>query len=224
MEWLAAGLPQLLCGFVIGFLIAYSGVGGGAAVIPAMIVFFNLPASAAVGTASIYAAATKTAAGFAHWRIGNVGWRLCAQFTAAAAPGVLLSAGFVAYFSRHAEFSETLQTALRYCIVAVIAFSLVVAQFKPSGNKRSLPLLRAAAFAVGIVMGATGIGGGVLIVPALLLLSGESPKRVIGASIIIALALSTLAAAIYSGAQQADYALAAWMSCGAFLAAKPAAW
>lgn len=222
-EWILSGVPQFLCGFAVGFLIAYSGVGGGAVVIPAMIVLFGEPAAAAVGTASIYAAATKTAAAAEHWRGGNVNGKLCAKFTAAAAPGVLLSAAAVAFFSRHEELGESFQTGLRYFIAAVIALSLAAAQFRPAAGGRTRAALMPAAFAVGAVMGATGVGGGVLIIPALLLLSGETPKRIVGASIVIALALSALAALVYWGGGQINFPLAAWMTAGSLLAVKPAA-
>ena len=224
MEWILAGLPPLLFGFAAGFLICYSGVGGGAVVVPAVIVFFAQPVSVAVGTASIYAAATKIAAGIAHWKSGNVNGKLCAIFAAAAAPGVLLSAALVAYFSQLPEIKESFQTGLRYFIAAVIALSLAAAQFRPAAGARALPALLFSAFMTGAVMGATGIGGGVLIIPALLLLSGESPKRIVGASIIIALALSALTAAVYAGGGQINIPLAAWMTAGSLLSIKPASW
>ncbi|MBE8158543.1 MAG: sulfite exporter TauE/SafE family protein [Betaproteobacteria bacterium] len=221
MEWILSGAPQLLCGFAVGFLICYSGVGGGAIVIPAIVVLFGVPASVAVGTASVFAAATKIAAGAEHWRRGNINGKLCAAFTAAAAPGVLLSAGLVAHYA--GDLGESFQTGLRYCIAAAIALSLAAAQFRPAAGGGRRAAFLPAAFAVGVVMGATGVGGGVLIIPALLLLSDETPKRVVGASIIIALALSALTAAVYFGGGQINLSLALWMTAGALLAIKPAA-
>lgn len=224
MESLAFALAPLACGFVIGFLIYYSGVGGGALVIPAMIVLFQTEPSVAVGTASVYAAATKIFAGIGHWRDGNVNARLCLRFSLFAAPGVLCAAPLVAYFAQSGDesFRELFQNGLRYAIAAAVAISLFAAQFRPAAGM-SPKLLPPAGFLVGVLMGATGVGGGVLIVPALLLLSAENPKRVVGASIIIALALSALTAFIYAGGGQIDYPLALWMSAGSILAIAPAA-
>ena len=217
VEWFLSGAPQLFCGFVIGFLIAYSGIGGGALIIPAMIVFFGISPVVAVGTASVFAVITKIAAARQHWKIGNINLKLSATFTAAAAPGVLLSAVLVNYFSQAG--GESFQTFLRYSIVAAIILSLLAAQYRPQQRlDERRGLLMAAAFAVGLVMGATGVGGGVLIVPTLFLLSREEPKGVVGASIIIALVLSALTALAYGGGGQVDYALAAWMTAGAMLA------
>ncbi|MGI9298528.1 MAG: sulfite exporter TauE/SafE family protein [Gammaproteobacteria bacterium] len=220
MEWILPVLPPLACGFVVGFLIYYSGVGGGALIIPALIVLFGVAPSVAVGTASVYAAATKIFAGAGHWRDGNVNIPLCLRFSAFAAPGVLCTAPAVGYFSQTG--AESFQDILRYLIAAAIILSLIAAQFRPpaAAAPRFLP---PTAFAVGALMGATGVGGGVLIAPALLLLSGETPKRVVGASIVIALALSALTAVIYAGGGQINYHLALWMAAGSLLAVAPAA-
>ena len=216
-----SGAAQLICGFIIGFLICYSGVGGGALVIPAMVVFFDVSPSVAVGTASVYAAVAKIGAGVSHWRDGNINGRLCAMFSLAAVPGVALSAAAVNYYTDSG--GESFQEWLRYGIMAAILLALLSAQFRPAaGAAFSRRWLLAAAFVVGAIMGATGVGGGVLIVPVLLLLSGESPKRIVGASIIIALLLSALTALIYAGGGQINYVLAAWMTAGAFLAIIPA--
>ena len=220
MEVLSAALPQIVCGFFIGFLIVYSGVGGGALVIPVMLLLFDTPPSLAIGTASVFATMTKTAAGMQHWRIGNVNVRLCALFASAAIPGVLITSVTVNYYAQAGE--ESFQQFLRYLIAAAVIVSLAAAQFRPSTTASAPALLLSAGFVVGAVMGATGVGGGVLIVPALLLLSNETPKRVVGASIVIALLLSAVTAVVYAGGGQIDYGLAAWMTVGAMLAVVPA--
>lgn len=213
MEWLDPVSQALLCGAVLGFLIHYSGVGGGVLVLPALTVLFGLPTSVAVGTASLYAAATKVVSGARHWRSGNVNGRLCLKFSVAAVPGLLISAKAVNYFAR--DGGDEFQAMLEYLVAAAIALSLVAAQFRggqTGANRRfALP---AAAFAIGLVMGATGVGGGVLIVPALLLLSAESPKRVVGASVVIAVVLSALTAWVYGRGEQIEYALAGWLVIG----------
>ena len=224
-EWMLAGAPSFLaCGFVIGFLICYSGVGGGALAVPAAVLLFDMPVSMAVGSASVYAAATKVAAGAEHWRIGNVPWKMCGLFAAAAVPGVLLTAGPINYFTRDGG-AEELQTALRYLVAGAIALSLLAAHFRPAAaGEYSPPKLLSAAFVIGMMMGATGIGGGILIVPALLLLSGHEVRKVIGASIVIAVALSALVAFVYAGGGQIDYRFAGWMLVGSLPAIIPASW
>ena len=225
MDFVALAPQALLCGFVIGFLICLTGVGGGVLVIPAVAFFFDQPPSVAVGTAGVYAALTKIIAGAEHARIGNINYKLFARVTAAAAPGALLAAAAVnAMLHFRPEFRGELQDGLRGAVIAAILLSLFFSQFKAARmtgenrREKTAPLL-VGAFAVGAVMGLTGVGGGVLIAPLLLLLGGETPKRIVGASILIALALSALSAAVYAGGGQVNYELALWMSAGSLLAA-----
>jgi hypothetical protein len=158
-------------------------------------------------------------AGIEHIRIRNVSGRLAVIISLSAIPGVLITAAAVNYYSNVAESAPRMQEILRYVVAMVIAFSLLAAQFKPkSAAVSSLPLLIAAGFFIGLVMGATGIGGGVLIVPALFLLSAESPKRVVGSSVIIALALSLVTALVYAKGGQINYPMALTMSAGSLLA------
>ena len=214
----------LLCGFVVGFLICFTGVGGGVLVIPAVSFFFDQPPSVAVGTAGLYATLTKILAGAEHARIGNINYKLFARVTAAAAPGALLAAAMVNLLLHfRPETHEKMQDILRGAVIAAILLSLYFSQIRPkSGENKSesesqAPLL-IGAFAVGLIMGLTGVGGGVLIAPLLLTLGGETPKRIVGASILIALALSALSAAVYAGGGQVNYELALWMTVGAMLA------
>ena len=72
-------LQALLCGVVTGFLICFTGVGGGILVVPILSFFFSLPVSAAVGTASAYAALTKVFAGIEHARIRNINYALAGK-------------------------------------------------------------------------------------------------------------------------------------------------
>ena len=219
MDFFAVMPEALLCGFVVGFLICFTGVGGGVLVIPAVSFFFDQPPSVAVGTAGVYAALTKIMAGAEHARIGNINYRLFARVTAAAAPGALLAAAAVnATLHLRPESQGQLQDALRGAVIAAILLSLYFAQFRArpaSGGKTPLLL---GAFAVGLVMGLTGVGGGVLIAPLLMVAGGETPKRIVGASILIALALSALSAAVYAGGGQVNYELALWMTIGSLMA------
>ena len=224
MDFVALAPQALLCGFVVGFLICLTGVGGGVLVIPVVAFFFDQPPSVAVGTAGLYAALTKIIAGAEHARIGNINYRLFARVTAAAAPGALLAAVAVnAMLRLRPELQNEMQDGLRGAVVIAILLSLFFSQFKTASisnstrTEKTAPLL-VGAFAVGAVMGLTGVGGGVLIAPLLLLLGGETPKRIVGASILIALALSALSAAVYAGGGQVNYQLALWMSAGSLLA------
>lgn len=211
----------LACGFAMGFLIAFSGVGGGVLVIPALSFFFGLPVSAAIGTASAYTALTKVFAAAEHWRRGNIHFALFWRFLAGAAPGAILTAAAINLtLNRHPQYREMVEGSLNVLVIAAIAAAIFFMFFVKSkdNNKQSPGMITASGFGIGMIMGATGIGGGVLIVPALLA-GGELPKRVVGTSIIIALALSALSALVYASGGQVRFDLMLWMLAGSVAAA-----
>ena len=214
-----------LCGFVMGFLICFTGVGGGVLIIPAIVYFFDLDVSVAIGTASVYATLTKIVAGVEHVRIGNVNFRLFTRLSIAAVPGVVTAAVAVNYLLTDDELGGMIQESLRLAVIAAIFLSLLFMLVQPKdgepkshADSRPAFVLPVCGVVIGLVMGATGIGGGVLIVPALLLAANETPKRIVGTSILTALALSALTALIYIGGGQTDWTLALWMSAGSLLA------
>lgn len=216
---LADTAAALLGGFVIGWLICFTGVGGGVLVIPTLTFFFGLPVSVAIGTASAYTTITKVMVGAEHIRIKNIHYPLFIKLTTCALPGLLLAAFAVNYsLHRYPDAGDLVQEILRLAvIVAIFSSLLLIIRNKPS-SPAAHPPLGAAGFGIGMVMGATGIGGGVLIAPALLLLGNIAPKPVVGTSILIALTLSALTAVLYFAGGQLNVALAVWMSIGSLLA------
>jgi uncharacterized membrane protein YfcA len=58
---------------------------------------------------------------------------------------------------------------------------------------------------VGGLIGATSIGGGVLIIPSLMIVFGLSSSRTVGTSIIIAVVLTLITAAIYGSNRNLDW-------------------
>ena len=214
-------LTGLLCGFVLGFLICFTGVGGGVLVIPTIIFFFGLDTSVAIGTASIYVTLTKIMATIEHLRIGNVNMRLFTRLILTAVPGVIFAAVLVNYLLTDASLAEMVQDTLRVIVIVVILLSLLLMLYKPKKTAVAKPspfALPACGGGIGLVMGSTGIGGGVLIAPALSLVGNETPKKVVGTSIITALVLSALTALIYTGGGQTDHVLALWMAAGSIIA------
>ena len=114
-----------LCGFVMGFLICFTGVGGGVLIIPAIVYFFDLDVSVAIGTASVYATLTKIVAGVEHVRIGNVNFRLFTRLSIAAVPGVVTAAVAVNYLLTDDELGGMIQESLRLAVIAAIFLSLL---------------------------------------------------------------------------------------------------
>ena len=55
-----------IAGFLVGFVIGMTGVGGGSLMTPILVLGFSIPPAIAVGTDLLYAAITKSVGVFAH--------------------------------------------------------------------------------------------------------------------------------------------------------------
>ncbi len=216
-------LHALAFGFLAGALILMTGVGAGVIVVPGLIALFGLPPSLAIGTASVFSVLTKIMAGLSHAREGNVSKALLLSFGKIALPATILTAFAVnALLAWLPEQRDGIQLILK--LTVLIAAACAMALMFLDGLNRAmrdsgpyfLPLLS------GTLIGATGVGGGVLIVPALMASSAETVKRIIGTSVLLGLLLSIATGAIYGASGAIAWRTALLMTGGA-LAAMPIA-
>ena len=196
----------LISGAVLGFLIGLTGVGGGVLTVPALILIMRMEPIAAVGTASLYSALTKVYAVYRHYRQETINWLAGFKFLIAALPGVICTSVLVE--STKATLSPdgvaALQNGISYVIILSIGFSLCILLFDFSRFENKFfttsfgkVLSVFCIFLVGAVMGATSIGGGILIIPALLLFYRERSKYV-GTSIFTAVLLMLAMSTVYA--------------------------
>jgi uncharacterized protein len=61
-------------GFVVGLLVGFTGVGGGALMTPLLVLVFGIAPQTAVGTDLLYASATKSVGSSIHGALGAVDW------------------------------------------------------------------------------------------------------------------------------------------------------
>ncbi len=218
----------LLSGLVLGFLIGLTGIGGGVLTVPFLLLVIKLEPIAAVGTAGLYGVLTKVWAAVRHYRQGTVNLDVGIRFFLASVPGVIVGSLAVKWsrVSLSPSGVETLQDVVSYVVMASICFALVAllfdyerwdTRFLSSGRGAvvKLPCL----FVVGAVMGMTSIGGGILIIPSLLLFYRET-SRYVGTSILVALLLMTVMSTLYAfigrgqGVTDVDLSAAVFMSAG----------
>lgn len=69
---------------------------------------------------------------------------------------------------------------------------------------------------IGLVIGMTGVGGGILVVPLLVMLFGLSARRTVGSSIMIAVVLMLVTSLLYMRGGNLDYITALCMWVGSF--------
>lgn len=212
-------LYWLLFGASAGLLIYLSGVGAGVIVVPVMVTLFGIPVATAVGTASLFSVACKIAAGLSHVHQHNVSRRLLKAFLPAAVVACLWLAAVISLALPTVWPQGKAQVEWSLKLLVLVVGSLAVASIYVPLVKQGLMRLRirTTALITGMLVGATGTGGGVLVVPALMAEGSESTQRIIGTSLIIGLILSAVTALFYGAAGSLNLRMALWMTGGSLL-------
>lgn len=114
-HWLTIPLEGLGVGVLTGFV----GVGGGFAIIPALVLFGDLPIKEAIGT-SLLIIAFKSATGFlGYLNQVELEWMLIVTFTLAASLGTVIGASLTRIFE-----AKQLQKGFGYFVLVVAVFIL----------------------------------------------------------------------------------------------------
>jgi uncharacterized membrane protein YfcA len=85
----------LLLGLFAGLFAGFFGVGGGIILVPAMMLFFNVPYHIAVGTSLALIIPISLAGGFTHARMGGIDWKIFAACAITGALGAALGSTLV---------------------------------------------------------------------------------------------------------------------------------
>ncbi len=160
------GLLWLLpAGFAIGLASSMVGVGGGVFMGPLLTLGYGFPPAAAFGTSLGAMAPMALSSTVAYHRQGHVKWRMALFLVPLAAVGGVLGAWAASQVQ-----AETLRR-----VFGLLAFGIAgLLLARPGGPKEgsSFRIQEAAlaplGLAVGFVSGLLGVGGGVLMVPALM--------------------------------------------------------
>jgi len=194
---------------LVGFLMGMTGIGGGVALQPVLILLLGVEPISAVGAAMVFSVAVRFSAIRHHKRLGNIDARVSKWGGAGTAPGVIIAA--VTLLALNARYPEATNRALQVFIAVVIGASFVlmlVCPKRPHETAGPTPpphappapagRLLSFGFLVGLIMGSTSVGGGVFIVPALMSWFGLTAARAVGTSIAISTIPAIVGAVIYA--------------------------
>lgn len=206
-------VTALLAGLLIGAVLGLVGGGGSILAVPMLIYGVGVDSPhAAIGTAAV-AVALNAAVGMAgHARANNVKWPCGLVFAAAGVAGALLGA----------EAGKMVEGELLLGLFGLLMMAVGVAMLRRgaapedpgvrltrSSAGRLLPRLVPAGFGVGLLAGFFGIGGGFLIVPALIVATGMPILYAVGSSLLAVTAFGLATAANYAMSGLVDWSLAA---------------
>lgn len=189
-------LIAILLGFVLGFLIGLTGVGGGALVAPALYVILGRDYGESVALSLIYSLFTKVFSALQHIRQGTVLWRITLLYGLTGIPGAVLGSRVIYLASGGAQRIFPLLMGGVLLLVAALMLMetgvrAIAAQEKPFSphriDWRGALAIGGFQLFVGALMGLTSIGSGSLVILSMVYLFRMSAREIVGSNIVIAL-------------------------------------
>lgn len=207
-------LIVLFCALIIGLSLGLFGSGGAILTLPILIYVIGYEEKLAVISSLLIVAAISLVATIPNWRKGLVNTKLLIVF---AIPG-LAGSYLGAYLG---SLSEPLIQLLLLAglILLSAAKMLYFKQPKPSGSEASSVKLFLVGLAVGAVTGFVGVGGGFLIVPALLLFGRLSFQQATATSLALITIQSAMALYSYQSHAHTIFKQIDWVFVLAFVLA-----
>jgi uncharacterized protein len=210
------------CALLVGLSLGLLGGGGSILAVPIFVYVLGFDAKPAIAMSLAVVGAIAFLGFISHWRQGNVRVRVALAFGAFAMMGAFAGA-------RGARLLPDGFQLGAFAIAALIAAVLMIRKahragrvpIQPEPPERELPaargysnvLLAIQGVATGLVTGTIGIGGGFLIVPALVLAARLSMREAVGTSLLV---ISLNAASGFVG--YLDHTEIAWATMGSFVA------
>ena len=182
-------LEGILLGIAIGAVLAIVGAGGAILAVPGLIAVMGLSATAATTSSLVIVGAAAIAGFIPRIKKQQVNIKLGIIFSALGVLGTYLGTLLIA------EVSETITVFIFATLMFAAAFSMWRGQISESEvfNKPNWVLVILVASLIGLITGFLGIGGGFLIVPALVLILKVPAKIAVGTS-LVAIATNTIIA------------------------------
>jgi uncharacterized membrane protein YfcA len=219
-------LIRLILGLFIGFCIGLTSIGGGVLVLPALTVLLKIDPLVAVGTTTLYAFLTKITALFHHLHLKTINWSISRPFLMGAIPATCISAGWISLKGADELFKAQLEKFIIGIIflgIALIIWNMcthkkesehtsVIARYLQAHKAvHTLSALLFGALCGGLV-GATAIGGGVLVVPILMIVFGLRASQTVGTALFLAFVMTLITSLFYGVRGEQDIPTALIMS------------
>lgn len=180
---------QLALGFGIGGSLGLLGGGGSILTVPALVYLLGQTPQMAVTTSLAIVGVNSAMGAFFHRAQGTLNWRVALLFGGAGMAAAYATAALSNRLS--ADFIMVAFALLMLVIGLLVIFRRPPAEAEEPEHL-SLVKILASGIGVGLLTGILGVGGGFLIVPALVMLVGLPIRQAVGTSLVV-IAMNSLA-------------------------------
>ena len=222
------GIEVSLAAFLVGAVVGMTGVGGGALMMPILVLVFGVPAQLAVGTDLLFAAITKSAGVSIHGMRGSIDWQVFRRLALGSVPAAAVTGWLVHHLGADSHRAD------RFVLTAVAVMLIVTALGLLAKNRlhdvgRRLRLGSSESFQrvqpgatvlagalLGTVVTLTSVGAGALGAAILTCLYPLrlTPAKLVGTDLMHAIPIALVAGLGYSLMGRVDWALLGWMLAG----------
>ena len=239
----------VILGGLVGLLSGMFGVGGGFLTTP-LLIFYGIPPTVAVASATTQITGASVSGVFAHMRRGGVDLKMGGVMIAGGAVGSVVGAGLFRLLQASGQIDLVIGflyvillggigvLMLKDALVALGWIKVEAPTERPRHNRwvaglpgrwrfyaSGLYLSPVAPLALGFVAGIMtvllGVGGGFIIVPAMIYILGMAARVVVGTSLVMILAVSAWSTMIHAMTTQAvDIVLAGLLLVGGVIGAQ----
>ncbi|MBI5261470.1 MAG: sulfite exporter TauE/SafE family protein [Bradyrhizobium sp.] len=196
-------------GALVGFSLGLVGGGGSVLAVPLMVYVVGVPQPhIAIGTSAIAVATNAAINLFNHARGGTVKWPCALTFATAGIAGALVGSTLGKMLDGH-------KLLALFALVMLVIAALMLKTRSRVGvedvkmNRNNFPAIAGLGLATGTLSGFFGIGGGFLIVPALMLATGMPIMNAVSSSLVAVTAFGLTTAASYAWSGLVSWDLAA---------------
>ena len=239
----------VILGGLVGLLSGMFGVGGGFLTTP-LLIFYGIPPTVAVASATTQITGASVSGVYAHMRRGGVDLKMGGVMIAGGALGSVAGAGLFRLLQTSGQIDLVIGflyvillggiggLMLKDALIALGWVSVDTPRERPRHNRwvASLPLRwrfyasglylsplapLALGFLAGMMTVLLGVGGGFILVPAMIYLLGMAARVVVGTSLVMILAVSAVTTMVHAMTTQAvDIVLAALLLAGGVVGAQ----
>ena len=211
---------EILIGFIIALAITLTGSGAGTITAPVMMIFLGIAPEIAVGTTLLFALLVKIPVGISYTIKKQVDKELLWLMVMGGIPGVILGSFLLKFLSENGE----LKSIILGIVGAIVLFSAtlnLIFMFKKdlkttkkSGLRKFIP---AFTFLIGLEVGFSSAGAGVLGTLLLMYTTTLLPREIIGTDILFGLILSGVGGGLYISMGNVVFNLLAKLLTGAVI-------
>ncbi|MGO1410565.1 sulfite exporter TauE/SafE family protein [Microbacterium sp.] len=182
----------VVIGLVAGFMSGLFGVGGGVLIVPLLVMFVGFGQKRAAGTSGALIVVTAAVGVVSYAAHGNVDWFVAVLLAAGGVAGAPIGAHLLHRFN---------EAVVRWVFVAFLAAVMISLIFIVPDRGAEVPIdiwlgiaLVALGFVTGILSGLIGVGGGIVVVPVLIVVFGASDLVAKGTSLLMMIPTTLVAA------------------------------